>query len=98
MSVRFCQDYVLRGTPEDCFAAISQLLTARKFNYTTQDGEQVFQHGTGWVAAPTFVKITFGQGTVRVEIWMRYAILPSVYGAELGMDGFVGCAVKGVMK
>lgn len=98
MSERFCQDYMLRGTPDDCFGAIYNALTAKGFEYTTYENDRLFQKGKGWVAAPTFVKISFNGNTARVETWMKYAILPGVYAGELGMTGIVGWAVKDTMK
>lgn len=57
-----------------------------------------FKKGIGALTAPTFVKVSFYAQTVQVEAWLKYAILPGVFVGEIGMTGFIGCAVKGAMK
>ena len=95
---RFTQDYTMKGTPDSCFGAISQFMSSKGFEYTEYEGESVFKKGNGWIAAPTFVKVSFFGERARVEAWMKYALLPGVFVGELGMTGFVGCAAKGTMK
>lgn len=95
---RFIRDFRLKEPPEQSFAAISQFLTMSGFVYQTLDGENIFKKGDGWVSAPTCIKVTYGPEAVRLEGWLKYAILPGVYGGDLGRSGFVGCAVKGNLK
>lgn len=50
------------------------------------------------MAAPTFIKISFFTGIVRVEAWLKFALLPGVYVGEEGLEGALGFAVKGPLK
>lgn len=95
---RHIREFRLQAPPEQTFGIIHQYMIANGFTYTTFEGEQVFKKGDGWITAPNVVKVTYGPDRVRVEAWLRYAILPGVYGGELAFDGFVGCAVKGTIK
>lgn len=95
---RYIQDFRLQEPAERSFADIHQYMTAHGFQYTNLDGETVFKKGKGWFMAPQVIKVTYGPDKVRLEGWIRYAILPGVYGSELGRGGFVGCAGKGPMK
>lgn len=95
---RYVNDLQLLYEPNSTFRAIHDYLIREGFEYINFEGEQVFKKGKGWIAAPTLIKVTFGPQTVRVESWMKYAILPGVYAGELGWDGFVGCLAKGTMK
>ena len=95
---RYIRDFRLQAPPEQSFAAIHQYMTANGFEYTNFEGENVFKKGTGWVTAPQIIKVSYGPDRVRLEGWIKYAVLPGVYAGELGWDGFVGCAGKGPMK
>ena len=95
---RYVNDLKLLYEPNSTFQAIHDYLIREGFEYINFEGEQVFKKGKGWITAPTLIKVTFGPQTVRVESWMKYAILPGVYAGELGWDGFVGSLAKGTMK
>lgn len=95
---RHIQDFRLQEPAEQSFADIYQYMLSCGFKYLTYDGESLFKKGNGWLTAPTFVKVTYGPDKVRLEAWIKYAILPGVYAGEMGRDGFVGSAVKGKMN
>lgn len=92
---RYIRDFRLKEPPEQSFAKISQFLSTSGFTYQNVDGENIFKKGDGWIAAPTCIKVTYGPEAVRLEGWLKYAVLPGVYAGDLGRSGFVGCAVKG---
>lgn len=95
---RFVQEYRLQGSPDACFQAVHQFLTREGFEYTVYEQEQVFQKGNGWVLAPTFLKVTFAPDRVRLEAWIKMALMPGVFAGEYPIEGFYGCAAKGTMK
>lgn len=73
-------------------------LTSEGYTYKERKGEQVFQKGSGLVTGPTFIKITLINNIVRLEGWMKMALLPGVYVGETDLDDFLGCAAKGPLK
>ena len=95
---RYVRDLPLLEDPNSSFAAIYQYLTQDGFVYETYKGEQVFRKGFGWVSCPTFIKVTYAPNMVRLEAWIKYAVLPGVYAGEMGMEGFVGALAKGTMR
>lgn len=95
---RYIRDFQTTASPQTLHAAVSQYLTAEGYEYLTFDGENVFQKGQGFLASPTFFKFSYFGNSVRMETWMKYAMLPGVFLGELGTDGFVGCAAKGPWK
>ena len=95
---RYVKDLPLLEDPNSSFAAIYQYLTQDGFIYETYKGEQVFRKGSGWVSCPTFIKVTYAPNMVRLEAWIKYAILPGVYAGEMGMEGFIGSLAKGTMR
>lgn len=95
---RYCNVLPFYGDPQTAFNQIFQILTASGFTYVQYQNENVFQKGIGALTAPTFVKVSLYAQTVQVEAWLKYAILPGVFVGEIGMTGFIGCAVKGAMK
>ena len=95
---RHIQDFRLQEPPEQSFAAIHKHLTDNGYEYRNFEGEMVFKKGNGWLMAPTIVKLTYGPDRVRLEAWIKFAILPGVYAGEMGRHGYVGCLAKGPMK
>lgn len=95
---RYINDIRFYGQVDKAFKKIWNDLTNSGFEYIKYDGESVFKKGIGIFTSPTFVKVTFNGGYVRVEAWIKYALLPGVYVGEFGMTGFVGAATKGTMK
>lgn len=79
-------------SPANSFGAVQRYLESKGYKYRDRDGEQVFQKGDGvWVAA-RFIKVTYRENRVCLEAWI------DAMGAEQGLDGFVGAAVKKPLK
>jgi len=95
---RYTQDYMLLAAPEATWPEVQRYFTNKGFTYKDFEGEMVFQKGNGWLAAPTFAKVAYYSDRIRVELWMKNAILPYLYVGEIGIEGFYGWAVKGKMK
>ncbi len=95
---RYINEIRFNGNQNETFIKIHTLLLSKGFEYITYDGENVFKKGNGTFVAPTFVKVSFLDGTARVEAWIKLALLPGVYIGEYGMTGFVGMGGKGAMK
>ena len=91
---RYVNELAFTGSAESLFGEIHQRLTAAGYDYTTYAGEQVFKKGKGILTAPQFLKVSFAPDRVRLEAWIKFAILPGVYMGEMDLKGFVGIAVK----
>lgn len=68
------------------------------FTLKNYKGEMVWKKGTGMLAAPQFIKVDYQNGTVYLEAWMKYAIIPGVYCGEMGLTGAVACIPKSILK
>jgi hypothetical protein len=95
---RYISILPMNRDPEISFSAIHQHLSLEGYKYKSYHGEDVFQKGNGIVMAPTFIKVTYLEYAVRLEAWMKYAIVPGVYMSEIGLNSVVGTAVKGSMR
>lgn len=95
---RYIKEFRINTHPEIIHNSINQYLAKEGYEYTRYDNELVFQKGQGICSNPTFFKFTYIKNTVKMETWMKYALLPGVFVGELGIDGFVGFAVKGPWK
>ena len=77
----------------------AQCLTGEGFKLTNINGEEVWKKGNGIMAGPQFIAVKpSGTGTVLVEAWIKFAILPFVYGGEMDLTGFVGAVPKTFLK
>lgn len=96
---RYTVQYQFDGRYTDIlFNEIKNYLEYEGFQYVEYKGESVFQKGEGWIVAPTFVKVGFNGNLIQLETWLKYPLLPGVFIGEIGLEGFVGAAVKGTMK
>ena len=95
---RYICDFMMEHNQQEFFNRAHQFLTSMGYEYVTHKGEDVFKKGNGWVSAPTFFKLTYSGTTVRMEAWMKTALLPGVYAGEHGIDGVWGFAVKDILK
>ncbi|MCL2881619.1 MAG: hypothetical protein FWF45_01810 [Coriobacteriia bacterium] len=95
---RFSYDFQTPYTPEQVNAFLNDFAQKEGFEFTSRDGEQVLKKGSGWVTAPQFVKVLFSPGTVHIEAWIKFALLPGVYIGEQGLKGVFGFALKDVLK
>lgn len=68
------------------------------FVQTQYQGELVWKKGVGVLTAPQFMRVMYNRGWIRLEAWLKYAILPGVYCGEMGLDGFFGFAIKEQLK
>ena len=85
---RYIKEFPMVDYQENTYGEITKYLASQKFEYRHRDGEQLFQKGKGFWAAPSFVKVTYSHDSVRLEAWI------DAFGDEQGLDGFVGMAVK----
>ena len=95
---RYICDFMMEQNQQEFFNRAHQLLTSMGYEYVTFKGEEVFKKGNGWISAPTFFKISYSGTTVRMEAWLKTALLPGVYVGEHGVDGVWGFAVKEILK
>ncbi len=64
------------------------------FTKTNYQGEEVWKKGVGLLTAPQFIKITYTEGKIYLQAWLKFALLPGVYLGEMGITGFFGFALK----
>ena len=79
-------------------AAIGEYMTKEGFQLVNYKGQQVWKKGYGLLTAPQYLVISFFQGEVVVEAFLRYALFPGVYIGEMGIDGFFGAIPKSLLK
>lgn len=95
---RYSKEYPRNGFSDSHYREICDHLTQNGFEQTVYEGERVFQRGTGAMVAPSFLKLTYTPDKVRVEAWLKMAILPGVFVGEMGLTGFAGSAARGKLK
>lgn len=95
---RYIKDFYIAAPPQAIYNHLYQYLIKEGYEYIQFEGETVFKKGHGLMTGPTIFKFTFFNNVVRMETWMKYAVLPGVYISEMGLSGFVGAAAKGPWK
>lgn len=95
---RTIRDFQVTVPPETIFQEIQQYLTAEGYTFTQFQNENLFKKGNGILMGPTFIKVSWMNYSMRLEAWMKMAILPFVFVGENDLESFVGAAVKGPLK
>ena len=88
--VRFNCPYV----PQQLFDIFMDYWQKEGFAPHVENNEQCMKKGSGVVAAPQFVKITFLNGVYTIEAWIKFAVVPGVYAGEMDLNGFMGAVPK----
>ena len=68
---RSVYDYTI-GKPDDFIQFVSNDFFAKEgFRLVNYKGEQVWKKGTGFLTAPSFIKLSYGNGIIHVEAWIK---------------------------
>ncbi|MBR5409311.1 MAG: hypothetical protein IK104_01450 [Clostridia bacterium] len=95
---RYESQYQISLPRETVFAQINEYLRREGYEYTSYQNEILFKKGHGVVAAPSFVSVTFPGNTVKLQAFIKFAVVPGVYAGEMNLEGVTGFAVKDPLK
>lgn len=95
---RTIKEFQLNTNPQQIISVIHDFLSSEGYKYLERKGENVYQKGDGLMMGPSFFKVTVSNNVLRLEAWMKTALLPGVYIGEIDLESFVGIAVKGPLK
>ena len=95
---RYINEFSAVNDMNGLYASIGQYLRSEGYEYVTFQNEQVFKKGKGFVSGPTFIKIFQNDNNIRIEAWLKFAVLPGVYSGEMDLSGFMGFAMKDVLR
>lgn len=98
MGKRYQNDVTISWPAETAERIIGDFFDKEGFVLADYKGERVWKKGVGLMTAPQFVKTSCRQGSVQIEAWLKFAILPGVYCGEMGLNGFWGFAVKQMLR
>jgi hypothetical protein len=73
---------------------IEDYLRNESFKETQRGGETVWKKGMGLITGPQFVKFGPAGNAVKLEAWIKFALLPGIYLGEIGIKGFFGAIPK----
>lgn len=95
---RYVNEFSVVNDMNGLYAAIEQYLRSEGYEYVRFENEDVFKKGKGVVSGPTFIKIFQNGNNIRIEAWLKFAVLPGVYAGEMDLNGAMGFAMKDVLK
>lgn len=98
MGKRFSTDFAVPH-PADFVKFIAEdFFDKEGFKLIDYQGEAVWKKGIGMLTAPQFIKLSYQNGWIHLEAWIKFAVLPGVYCGEMGLDGFWGFAIKDALR
>ena len=77
---------------------IADYMTKEGFQLVDYKGTKLWKKGVGVLTAPQYLSISYGPDFVRIEAFIRYALLPGVYVGEMGISGGFGAIPKSMLK
>lgn len=95
---RYVKELPVSKSPEQVQDIVTKFFDQEGFKQVTDKGEQVWKKGMGILTGPQYVSVKVLPGTVKVEAWIKFALLPGVYIGETGLDGFVGAIPKSLLR
>lgn len=98
MGKRFVTDFAVPHSADLVKFIAEDFFGKEGFKLIDYQGEAVWKKGVGMIAAPQFIKLSYQNGWIHLEAWIKFAILPGVYCGEMGLDGFWGFAVKDALR
>ncbi len=98
MGKRFSTYLPINQPNEFVSIIVNDFFAKEGFVYTNYKGEMVWKRGNGVLAAPQFVKLDYQNGTVYLQAWVKYALLPGVYVCEMDLDGGFCFPIKNMLK
>ncbi len=69
-------------------------LEGEGFEKIDHEGRRAWKKGKGFMISPQYILVEPSAGTVHVEAWIRFAMLPGVYLGEMGTAGAFGTIPK----
>ena len=95
---RFKTEIQLNKSEEFVNFITNDFFNKEGFEYKEIKGETAWKYGNGLLTCPQFIKISYQNGTLTIEAWLKFALLPGVYAGEMGLKGFVGAIPKSALK
>jgi hypothetical protein len=95
---RYIKELPTNKSPEQIQVIANQFFDQEGFKQVTYKGEQAWKKGMGILTGPQYISVKVSPEIVKVEAWIKFALLPGVYLGELGLDGFVGAIPKSLLK
>ena len=95
---RYVIELPVNKSPEQIADITARYMSAQGFMLAAVKDEQVWKKGDGFLVAPQLVSVKTIAGSVKVEAWIKFALLPFVFVGEMGLDGFFGAIPKGMLR
>lgn len=83
--------------PDDLEDDIVHYLKKEGFTLIDRD-ENIWKKGMGLLLGPQYIQFDVYKGKLKLQAWIKFAILPWVYVGEMGIDGFFGVIPKKKLK
>ena len=94
---RYRNQLPTRLPPDQVHQHLANYLASQGFRLVDPQ-QNVWQKGMGLMLGPQFVRYESHPGQLRLEAWIKFALLPGVYLGEMGIDGFFAFIPKKMLK
>lgn len=95
---RTIKEYRYTMLPPHFQSQVEQYLASEGYKPYFDKGVQVYKYGVGALTGPKFFQITYLPNIIRIEGWIKFAVVPGVYCGESELSGFYGSIPKAGAK
>ncbi|MBN1524934.1 MAG: hypothetical protein JW904_10645 [Spirochaetales bacterium] len=95
---RYLNEITSTKSEKELNELIQSFMAKEGFVQTNYNGENVWKKGMGILTAPQFMTTEVKDKSVKLQAWIKFAILPGVYAGEMGITGFFAFAIKKMLK
>ena len=95
---RYVKDYTIKGQPDELLQKIEDYVVSEGYCITEYDGKTVYKKSSGAINAPSYIRIKYENDILRLQVWIKFPILPNVFVGEYDLQGIVGQEIKGPLS
>lgn len=94
---RYANTITLSRPADDVGERIEAYLRREGFRQVDVE-KNVWQKGMGLMLGPQFIRYEAAGKELRLEAWIKFALLPGIYVGEMGIDGLFAVIPKKKLK
>ncbi len=94
---RYVNDIKTAKQPDTVMEIVTSFMRREGFELVDYEEGKAWKKGHGFIA-PQYIRAEAAVGTVHIEAWIRFALLPGVYMGEMGTEGSFGALPKSRLR
>lgn len=92
---RYVKDYTINIEAEELLEELETYIISEGYTTTEYDGQLIYKKSSGAMNSPSYIKIRCEDTLLRIQAWIKFAMLPNVFIGEYDLQGVIGRDING---